>query len=277
MTLGPETGRTVTASGVETFYHELGSGPAVLLLHGSGPGVTAQANWAPVAAPLAENFRVIAPDLLGFGGTVAPPPAKYRLDDWAEHLTAFADALDLPSFSLVGNSFGGALALKLATGIPDRTDRLVLMGSVGLDFPVTPGLEQVWGFTPSLPNMRALLDLFAHDRTRVTDDLAELRLAAATKDGVQESFAAMFPAPHQERIRALAVGESRIAELSLPTLILHGRDDRVIPLETSLRLHRLIRPSQLHVFGECGHWVQIEKRDAFVSLVTSFLLEPGSL
>ncbi|RSM36465.1 2-hydroxy-6-oxo-2,4-heptadienoate hydrolase [Amycolatopsis balhimycina DSM 5908] len=266
-----EIGRSISAGGIKTYYHDIGSGPPVLLLHGSGPGVTAHANWRAVIPLLAKNFRVIAPDLLGFGNTTAPEGARYDLDTWTTHLTDFADALGLAGMSLVGNSFGGALALKLATRHPERIDRLVLMGSVGIDFPITPGLERVWGFTPSLKNMRDLLDLFAHDRTRVTDDLAELRLAAATQPGVQDAFAAMFPAPRQARLQALAVAEQNIASLTCPTLILHGRDDQVIPLETSLRLHHLIRPSQLHVFGECGHWVQIERQDEFAALATSFL------
>lgn len=267
----PEVGTSVTVAGVTTNYHDVGSGPPLLLLHGSGPGVTAWANWRGVIPDLARRFRVVAPDLLGFGRTLPRHDSTYRLATWVEHLSGFLDALGLPQTSVVGNSFGGALALRLATGQPQRVDRLVLMGSVGVDFPITAGLEQVWGFTPSWANMRRLLDLFAHDRTRVTDDLAELRLAAATRPGVHEAFTAMFPPPRQESVHALATDEQHIAALRHRTLILHGRDDRVIPLDTSLRLHHLIARSQLHVFGECGHWVQIEQHDGFVSLVSEFL------
>ncbi len=267
----PEVGASVTVGGVATNYHDVGSGPPLLLLHGSGPGVTAWANWRGVVPELAQRFRVIAPDVLGFGRTLPGPGVAYRLDTWAAHLTGFLDALGVETASVVGNSFGGALALRLATAAPQRVDRLVLMGSVGVDFPITPGLEQVWGFTPSMPNMRRLLALFAHDRTRVTDDLAVLRLAAATRPGVHDAFAAMFPPPRQDAVRALAVDEGEIAALPHRTLILHGRDDRVVPLDTSLRLHHLVVRSQLHVFGECGHWVQIERRDGFVRLVTQFL------
>lgn len=267
----PEVGRSIPIAGVMTNYHDVGSGPPLLLLHGSGPGVTAWANWRGVIPDLAQQFRVIAPDLLGFGRTLPRHDATYRLATWVEHLSGFLDALGLHRTSVVGNSFGGALALRLAVGQPQRVDRLVLMGSVGVDFPITAGLEQVWGFTPSRPNMRRLLDLFAHDRTRVTDDLAELRLAAATRPGVHEAFTAMFPPPRQESVHALATNEQHIAALYHRTLILHGRDDRVIPLDTSLRLHHLITRSQLHVFGECGHWVQIEQHDGFVRLVSEFL------
>ena len=273
MVADPEIGKSVSAAGAATNYHDVGTGPPLLLLHGSGPDVTAWANWRGVLPDLARQFRVIAPDLRGFGRSLPRQNVDYRLATWAEHLTAFLDALGLQRPSVVGNSFGGALALRLATGQPHRVDRLVLMGSVGVDFPITPGLEQVWGFTPSRENMRRVLDLFAHDRTRVTDDLAELRLAAATCPGVQEAFATMFPPPRQQSVHALAVDEHEIAALPHRTLILHGRDDRVIPLDTSLRLHHLIARSQLHVFGECGHWVQIEQHDRFVALVSQFLRE----
>jgi pimeloyl-ACP methyl ester carboxylesterase len=88
---------------------------------------------------------------------------------------------------------------------------------------------------------------------------------------VQEAYAAMFPAPRQAHIDAMTVDEDVIRRIDVPTLILHGRDDRVIPPSTSLRLHELIDDSQLHVFGRCGHWVQIEHADAFNRLLSDFL------
>jgi pimeloyl-ACP methyl ester carboxylesterase len=119
--------------------------------------------------------------------------------------------------------------------------------------------------------MRALLDLFAHDPALATDELAELRYQASIRPGVQESFAAMFPAPRQRWVDALAVPEEQIRALRQETLILHGRDDRVIPMATSLRLLELIDRSQAHLFGRCGHWTQIEHAREFNRLVGDFL------
>lgn len=99
---------------------------------------------------------------------------------------------------MVGNSFGGAIALRVATQHPDRVDRLVLMGSVGVPFSITEGLDAVWGYTPSVQNMRRLLDVFAYSRELVTDELAEVRYRASIQPGFQESFASMFPAPRQQ-------------------------------------------------------------------------------
>lgn len=269
----PEVGRSLVVGDVATNYHDVGSGPVVLLLHGSGPGVSAWANWRGVIPGLSEDFRVLAPDVLGFGYTPGPSSGRYTLDLWAEHVLGFLDALGVGRLHVVGNSFGGALALKLATLRPDLVDRLVLMGSVGVASVLSPGLDQVWGFTPSRENMRAMLDLFAWDRARVTDDLADVRLAAATRPGVQEAFAAMFPSPRQSALDALVVDERQVGALQQPTLVLHGREDQVIPLSNSLRLLELVPRAQLHVFGQCGHWVQIEQQARFLRLVREFLQE----
>ena len=121
--------------------------------------------------------------------------------------------------------------------------------------------------------MRKVMDFFAYDRTLVTDELAELRYKASIQPGFQESFASMFPAPRQRWVESLASNEDDIRALQHETLILHGRDDRVVPLETSLKLNQLIEPSQLHIFGKCGHWVQIEQNERFVRMVTDFLDE----
>jgi len=183
------------------------------------------------------------------------------------------DALDLERADVVGNSFGGALALALAIRAPQRVRRLVLMGSVGVPFAITPGLDAVRGYQPTLANMRALLDIFAFDRALVTDELAQLRFEASLRPGFQESFAAMFPAPRQRWVDAMASAEADIRALAHETLVIHGREDRVIPLANSLTLAQWIPNSQLHVFGHCGHWTQIEHSDRFNRLVEGFLAE----
>ncbi len=147
------------------------------------------------------------------------------------------------------------------------------MGSVGVPFAITPGLEAVWGVKPSLEEVRRLMRVFTFNESSVNDDLAQLRLRAATRPGVHEAYASMFPAPRQDMVDAMALDETVIAALPHDTLIIHGRDDRVIPMSNSLRLLELIDNSQLHVFARCGHWVQIEHGARFVKLVEGFLIE----
>lgn len=271
----PEIGATVDAGGVQTNYLEAGSGPPVVLIHGSGPGVTAYANWRLVLPALADRFRVLAPDMAGFGFSERPEKAEYGLDLWAEQVVGFLDALDISKASVVGNSFGGSIALRLATRHPERVDRLVLMGSMGIDFPITEGLNTVWGYEPSFENMRAVLDVFAYDRKLVPDELAEVRYRASMQPGFQESFAAMFPAPRQRWVEAMRTPDEEIRALPHQTLIVHGREDQVIPVENSLQLMRLVENGDLHVFAHCGHWVQIERSADFNRLVGDFLAGDG--
>jgi len=269
----PEIGRSIAAAGIRTNYHDAGMGAPAMLLHGSGPGVSAWANWRLVLPALARNRRVIAPDLVGFGFSDRPPDFRYTLDNWVAHAVGLLDALELKQVDLVGNSFGGALALGLSIRDPQRVRRLVLMGSVGVPFPITPGLESVWGYQPSFENMRRLMDLFAYDHNLVNDELAELRYRASIRPGFQESFAAMFPVPRQAAVDALCSREADICALPNETLVIHGREDRVIPLVNALTLADWIPNAQLHVFGKCGHWTQIEHAARFARLVGDFLTE----
>ncbi|MFC6673910.1 alpha/beta fold hydrolase [Marinobacterium aestuariivivens] len=271
----PEIGRLIDVNGVRTNVHDVGTGAPVMLIHGSGPGVTAWANWRLTIPELAQERRVIAPDMLGFGYTERPAGNGYGLDRWVEHVVSVLDALNIEKTDLVGNSFGGAVALAVAIRHPARVRRLVLMGSVGVSFPITDGLDAVWGYEPSLETMKGLLDIFAYDRGLVTDELAELRYNASIRPGFQESFSALFPAPRQRWVDALASPEADIRRLPHETLVFHGREDKVIPLASSLTLADWIPNAQLHVFGHCGHWTQIEHADRFVRLVGDFLAEAG--
>ena len=272
MTTGenPEIGATADANGIKTNYLEAGKGDPVVLIHGSGPGVTSYANWRLVLPALAENFRVLAPDMVGFGFSERPANIKYGVQTWADQVVGLMDTLELPTAHLVGNSFGGAIALRIATQHPDRVGKLVLMGSMGVPFPITEGLERVWGYEPSFENMRKVLDVFAYSRDLVNDELAEVRYRGSIQPGFQESFAAMFPAPRQRWVEAMCTPEDDIRRLPHKTLIVHGREDQVIPVQTSLRLMELIDNADLSVFSHCGHWSMIERTADFNRNVSEF-------
>ncbi|HEV2257428.1 MAG TPA: alpha/beta hydrolase [Streptosporangiaceae bacterium] len=272
MTTGenPEIGATADANGIKTNYLEAGTGDPVVLIHGSGPGVTSYANWRLVLPALAENFRVVAPDMVGFGFSERPANIEFGVQTWADQVVGLMDTLELPKAHLIGNSFGGAIALRIATQHPDRVGKLVLMGSMGVPFPITEGLERVWGYEPSFENMRKVLDVFAYSRDLVNDELAEVRYRGSIQPGFQESFAAMFPAPRQRWVEAMCTPEDEIRRLPHRTLIVHGREDQVIPLQTSLRLMELIDNADLSVFSHCGHWSMIERTADFNRNVSEF-------
>lgn len=267
----PGLGRHVQAGGLRTNYLEVGEGTPVVLVHGSGPGVSAHANWRVVLESFAPGFRVLAPDMVGFGFTERPADRRYDLGTWVDHLRGFLDAMGLERTHLVGSSWGGALALALAAEYPDRVAHLVLSGSIGVSFPVTDGLSTVWGYTPGLENMRRVAEVLVADRSLVTDDLVQERYAASVHADAQDSYARMFQPPLERRLDALAMPESRIAALPHRTMIVHGRDDRVVPLDVALRFLHLLDQSELHVFARCGHLPQAERPREYGALLTHFL------
>ena len=273
MSDNPEIGQFIDAGGIKTNYHDLGEGEPTVLIHGSGPGVTGFANWAKSLPTLSEKMRVIAPDMLGFGFTETPEGAEYTLENWVKHLVGLLDALNIEKANLVGNSFGGALTLAMAIKHPERVNRIVLMGAAGVHFELTEGLDFTWGYTPSIENMKKMLDLFAYSRDLVSDDLARMRFEASNRPGVQERFAAMFPAPRQRSIEALASDEDDIRKIQAPALIIHGREDVILPYTNSLKMFELLPNAQLHMIGKCGHWTQIEHTRRFNSMLIDFICE----
>jgi pimeloyl-ACP methyl ester carboxylesterase len=244
----------------------------VLLLHGSGPGVTAAANWAAVIPALSAGRRVIAPDQLGFGDTATGAPRTYGRAAWTAHALDLLDTLGLGPVDIIGNSMGGAIALSLAVARPRAVRRIVLMGSMGVAMALPPGLDTVWGYTLGIEQMREVIGLFAHDRRIVTDDLVQLRYQASLRPRVRDSWRAMFPAPRQRWVDDLALSGAELASVGVPVLLVHGRDDRVVPWRPSSgQLLDLLPDSRLHVLSGCGHWTMIEKTADFLAVVLPFL------
>jgi pimeloyl-ACP methyl ester carboxylesterase len=269
----PEVGQSAEANGIRTNYLEAGSGTeTVLLIHGSGPGVTSYANWRLVIPALAESFHVVAPDMVGFGYSDRPDDVEYGLQTWADQVLGLMNTLGIERAHLVGNSFGGAIALRVASQHPDRVGKLVLMGSMGVPFPITEGLERVWGYEASFENMRSVLDVFAYSRELVNDELAKVRYEGSIEPGFQEAFSSMFPAPRQRWVEAMTTPDDEIRKLPHRALIVHGREDQVIPVQTSLRLMELLDNGDLAVFSHCGHWSMIERTADFNRLVRDFFL-----
>jgi 2-hydroxymuconate-semialdehyde hydrolase len=266
-----EAGRFIRAGGVRTFLHDAGDGPPVMLLHGSGPGVSAWANWRLILPNLLGTARVIAPDQLGFGATGRPEDGRYDRRVWADHAIAVLEELGIDKVSIVGNSMGGAVALTVAAKRPALVDRLILMGTCGVPLKLTPGLEQVWGYTPDKERMRRLIEVFAYDDTLATGDLVDMRYAKSADPEARASYEAMFPAPRQRWLDDMALTTEELDVVSHPTLLVHGHDDEVIPFSASLTALELLANAELHGFSKCGHWVQIEQAQRFVDVVVDFL------
>jgi pimeloyl-ACP methyl ester carboxylesterase len=246
--------------------------PPVLLLHGSGPGVTATANWRPIIPAVSASRRVIAPDQLGFGGTATGEQRTYGRAAWTDHALALLDTLGIGTVDIIGNSMGGAIALSIAVARPDVVRRIVLMGSMGVAMALPDGLDAVWGYTPGMERMRQVIGLFAHNRHLITDELVELRYQASLDPPVRDSWAAMFPEPRQRWVDDLALSGVELGAIGAPVLMVHGRDDRVVPWRSSsAQLLDLLPDARLHVLSGCGHWTMIERTADFLAVVQPFL------
>jgi 2-hydroxy-6-oxo-octa-2,4-dienoate hydrolase len=263
--------RVVDAGGIRTVYHDHGTGPTIVLLHGSGPGVSAWQNWSGIIPRLAQRFRVVAPDIAGFGDTDNSPERSYNIKLWSRHLLDFLEALEIERPLLVGNSFGGGLALAVAARHPDRIGAMVLMGTPAGEFVQTEGLRSGWFYEPDRTAMERILKLFPHDPSVITPAMIEERYLASARPGAQEAFRRLIPepgAPGETMVRG--VSEAVLATLPHRVLVLHGREDKVVPPVCGFRIAENVARADLHLFGECGHWVMLERPDAFVTLVSNF-------
>src|SRR6185503_15115216 len=205
------------------------------------------------------------------------PPTGMRnwMRLWVEQCLRLLDALKLDKVHLVGNSMGGAIALHLLMEAPERFERAVMMGPIGTPHTLTPEIDRLWGFyeDPSLTMFRGIIRWFVYDDTFIADRLdsiARTRYEAAMNPDVQRSFKAMFPAPRQKVIDDLVVPELALRRMNHPILLVHGRDDKIVPMQTSLHLLQHLPRVQLHVFGQCSHWTQIEYAKSFNQLLAQF-------
>jgi 2,6-dioxo-6-phenylhexa-3-enoate hydrolase len=264
------TSKYVQLRDMQLHYNEAGNGPPMVMLHGGGPGASGWSNFQRNVGSLAERHRVLLLDLPGFGKSDSVVLTEPRPQANARAVRDVLDALTIERASLVGNSMGGATSLNFAIDYPDRLDKLVVMGSAGAGqsyFVPTPTegikiLGQVFD-NPTAEGMRRLIEIMVYDASFLTEELLQQRLTAAQNPAHLEARRKSSPAQ-----RDLS---RELGRIQAKTLIIWGRDDRVVPLDTSMRLVAGLPDSRLHIFSRCGHWAQFEHADAFNRLVLDFL------
>lgn len=269
-----------TDDGEVTAYHEAGSDEDVLvLLHGSGPGVSAWSNFGANLPVFAEHFRTVMPDLPGFGGSSLPALDRVYSVVAAERVLRLLDRLGIERVDLLGNSMGGTVSAELALMAPDRVRRLVLMGPGGLAVnmfgpSVSEGAHRLYEFlaAPSREAMRAWISSMVYDQAAVTDELIDQRMANASVPGAVEAARAIFATFTDPALTAeLTPLWTRAQQLHHPTLLTWGRDDRMIPYEFAHFSFRQLPDAELHTFARCGHWAQVERKTDFERVVLEFL------
>jgi pimeloyl-ACP methyl ester carboxylesterase len=273
-----ETSRQIETAEGTLHYHDAGDGPPLLLLHGSGPGVRAWANYRGNYPVFAEHFRTLALDFPGFGRSYSPETNPVLAAPGA--VTSFLDALGLDSVAVLGNSMGGGVAAQVAAAQPDRVSRLVTMGGVGVPlFSASPpeGIKLLVEFVqdPTRDRLVKWMHSMVYDTSLITDEFVELRWEQAADPAALDGIRRMYNQQLLGNFRLVAGNPASLAmlpKIQAPTLLTWGRDDRVTPLDGALGPMRFIPRCELHVFYDCGHWAMIERKDEFESVVLSFLL-----
>jgi pimeloyl-ACP methyl ester carboxylesterase len=270
-------------------YHRAGpaagTAPGLLLLHGSGPGVSGWANFGPNVPAFSRDRAVVIPDQPGFGASYRPDLTTPYMRTSAEAALRVLDAEGLDRVDVVGNSLGGSVAVELTLEHPDRVRRLVLMGPGGIAPPLlapqpTEGIRLLVEFCedPTRERLVSWMRAMVGNQRFLTEERIEERWRTASAPGgtdfVRDFYRAAMAAMRSGRTRGVPVW-ARLGEIAQPTLLTYGRDDRVTPLETALHPLRAIRRAELHVFGDCGHWAMQERQGDFERVVLEFLTREG--
>jgi 2-hydroxy-6-oxonona-2,4-dienedioate hydrolase len=257
-------------------YNEVGeNGPALIMLHGSGPGASGWSNFQQNLPELAKHFRVFALDMIGWGGS---DPAPYPNRDTAEAVIQFIETLGLEKVAIVGNSLGAMTALQVTVRRPELVSHVITMGSgsQGLKY-FSPGdglsegmkvLVETYA-NPSAEQMAKLVEVMTYDPKFTKGDLAEKRSAAARSTQVHLDN---YNEARKYGPGNIFVTDEELAMIKIPVLLIHGRDDRVCHIEHSLKLVTAIANSRLLLINRCGHWAQLEHPEEFNRAVTDFVL-----
>lgn len=274
-----ETSRFLDTPKGKLHYHVAGDGPPLLLLHGSGPGVSGWANFRGNLPVFARDFTTYVLDFPGFGKSYSPGTNPMLTASGA--VLDFLDGLGLGSLPVIGNSMGGAIASRVAADHPERVSRLAAIGGVGLSLlsPAPPeGIKLLAEFLddPTRERLVKWMESMVYDTGILTDEFVRLRWESATDPDAQGDIRKLFNPQSLEfmrqRGRTAADQIGMLTRIQAPTLVMVGRDDRVTPMDGALAAMRLIPKCELHVFYDCGHWVMIERKDEFESVVRSFLM-----
>ncbi|MGF2687553.1 alpha/beta fold hydrolase [Marinobacter sp. DUT-3] len=258
-------------------YNDTESGEeVVVMLHGSGPGASGWANFNRNIQPLTEaGYRVILMDSPGWSksDTIVNDGSRSHLN--ARVLKGLVDALGLNRIHIIGNSMGGHSAVAFALEYPEHVDKLILMGGgTGGGSLFTPmpaeGIKRIGKLyrDPTMENLKEMMDIFVFDTSNLTEELFQTRLdnILARRDHLEN-----FVRSSQANPKQFPDVGHRLGEIANETLIVWGRDDRFVPMDTGIRLVNGLQRAELHIFNRCGHWVQWEYADKFNRMVLDFL------
>lgn len=286
MTIRVLTESTVTVAGKTIFFAEAGNGAPVVMLHGGGPGASGVSNYSRNIEALAEHFRVIVPDMPGYGRSAKGVDQSDPFGYLAETIRGLIDELGLATVHLIGNSYGGAAALRLALDTPHRVGKLILMGPGGIGTTrgtPTAGLKSLLsyygGSGPSRDKLAAFIrNYLVYDGGSVPEDLIDARYTASVDPEVVADPPLRRPSgPMALRTlwRMDLTRDKRLRQLPTPTLVLWGRDDKVNRPTGGPMLANLMPNADLVMTSQTGHWMQWECAELFNNMAVDFLSKPS--
>lgn len=263
-TAAQPTDKTIAVFGQAIHYFDLGSGPVVVLVHGLG---SRKEDWLPVLEPLAQKYRLLVPDQIGFGKS-DKPLLDYTVQTYVDFLNEFLRQLKVEKSSLVGESLGGWISALYAEELGEGArlipiERLVLVDAAGLKQDAAiPNLNP-----SSLATMRGVMEAVFYDTSWLNDDA--LRRIFTDKLSVHDSYTVRSflgnPMIATERL------DDRLGKIKTPTLVLWGKQDKLVPIAMGERYAAGIAGAKLVSFDKCGHVPPIEKTEEFLATVTAFL------
>jgi 2-hydroxymuconate-semialdehyde hydrolase len=273
--------RFTDIEGHRVHYLEGGTGFPVLMLHGVGPGTSIVGNFGPVLEPLAEQFHIIAADLIGFGESERKKTGpSFDIDLWVRQGLALLDQLPdiLPGgpCGIAGHSLGGALALKIAARA-ERVTHVLASSAIGTHYKINDALDGFWALPADRGELRIAMSRMAFDPSAITDEMIEQRWALLQNDGYGAYFASMFAPPRQQYIDAAVLSGEEVATIAAggaKITLIHGRDDQPCPAEdTALTLARNFPAADIQLLGNCGHNLPRERSTDYLSAATRLFAE----
>ncbi|WBX84144.1 alpha/beta fold hydrolase [Sphingosinicella microcystinivorans] len=270
------TSRTVEFDGITIHYNDAGEGFPSILIHGGGPGATGWSNYRRNVDALSETGRVIVIDLPNYGRSSKVGPQQGLFGYYSRVVRSFMDTIGIERANFIGNSLGGGTSLKFAIDTPERAGKVVLMGAGG-GLPIfsampTEGLRRMFGYyadgLPTREKLRAFIEMMVFDSSQVSDELLEERFQNSIDPEVVMA-PSILPKNGKPAIEDL--WREDLGSLQNEFLIIWGREDRVLPLDSAFILMNKLRNAQFHVFPNCGHWAQWERADDFNRIVGDFL------